>query len=421
MPGSRPQIEYTSGIIAKEAPVDLTRRAMLTGVLAAPQIRAAAPGWDSLRNEFPTHNDLLYMNAANIAPAPTSVLREYQRQLADFQANPSFQNREQYKTLAETVRTRIARYVKADAEEIAITRNTSEGSNLIAQGVRLKAGDEVLITAHNHPSNNASWKLRAEQAGATVITASVPQSAKSPSELLDSIAQRTTAKTRVIAVSHFTNVTGLMYPVRELAQLARQRGAWLHVDGAQTFGWVNLDLHALGVDSFTGSMHKWPMGPLESGILFIRRERIEQISPAILSHDYWSDDPKGIRRFELLGQRDDPRLKGMEKTFDFLERLGAAAIEARTREIAAKLRAALSKVPGAEVRGSGEPSVSGPVIKVNFPGKDLKRIYDTLWQRHKVSAALTAGGDASGIRFSPHVYNAEAEIGAVVQALREAA
>jgi isopenicillin-N epimerase len=98
------------------------------------------------------------MNAANIAPAPSSVCGEYQRQIADFQANPAFQNREQYKVLAETVRGRIAHYVKANPEEIAIMRNTSEGNNLVAQGVALKAGDEVLITSHNHPSNSDSWK-----------------------------------------------------------------------------------------------------------------------------------------------------------------------------------------------------------------------------------------------------------------------
>jgi selenocysteine lyase/cysteine desulfurase len=401
--------------------MEMTRRSLLGGAVAAAAAKAGT-SWDVLRREFPLEKDLLYMNAANIAPAPVAVWREYQRQLASFQANPAFQNREQYKTLSETVRGRIARYVKAAAEEIAVVRNTSEGSNLIAQGVRLKAGDEVLITAHNHPSNSDSWKLRAQQAGASVVTAPVPGSARAAGELLDSIAQRVTARTRVIAVSHFTNINGLMYPVRELAELAHQRGAWFHVDGAQTFGWLNLDLHALGMDSFTGSMHKWPMGPIESGMLYVRRERLEEASPAIVSHDYWSDDPKGIRKFELLGQRDDARLKGMEKAFDFLEGLGAVAIDARAREIARKLRVAVARVPGAEVRGSGEESVSGPVMKVNFPGKNLKAVYDRAWERHRLACALTASGeDVSGIRLSPHVYNTEGDVERVAEALRDAA
>ncbi len=398
--------------------MELTRRSLITTALAAPQLRAAAtPNWDLIRKEFPLKDGLLYMNAANIAPAPSSVWRQYLQTLGDFQADPSFQNREQYKTLAETVRARAARYLKTDAEEIAILRNTSEGNNLIAQGLRLKPGDEVLITAHNHPSNSDSWKLRTRQSGAVLVTAPVPIGARSPSELFDSLAQRVTPKTRVIAVSHFTNVTGLMYPVHGLAELARRHNAWLHVDGAQTFGWMNLDLHALGMDSFTGSMHKWPMGPLESGILYLKRERLEQVSPSILSHGYWTDDGKGIRRFELLGQRDDPRLKAMERTFDFLETLGPAAIEARARFLADRLRKALGNLPGAEVRGSGDPALTGPVIKVNFPGKDLKALHDRLWARLALAVALTPAGEASGIRFSPHIYNTPKEIETIAAAL----
>jgi selenocysteine lyase/cysteine desulfurase len=399
--------------------MELTRRTLLAGAFAVPASHAAAPNWDALSTQFPLKKELLYMNAANIAPAPASVWTAYMRQLADFQANPAFQNREQYKTLAETVRGRIARYVGAAPEEIAIMRNTSEGSNLIAQGVALKPGDEVLVTAHNHPSNHDSWALRARQAGASVVVARVPVDARTPGELFDSIAQRVTAKTRVVAVSHLTNVTGLLYPVRDLAALARRRGIWLHVDGAQSFGWMQLDMRALGIDSFTGSMHKWPMGPLESGILFVRQDRLEQVTPAILSHAYWADDPKGIRKFEALGQRDDPRLRGMESTFDFLDGLGPAAIEAKTREVARKLRVALSNLPGAELRGSGDESVSGPVLKVNFPGKDLKRVYDSLWERYKLAAALTPDGDVSGIRLSPHIYNTTAEIDRIGVAIRE--
>jgi selenocysteine lyase/cysteine desulfurase len=387
----------------------ITRRTLLGSSLLAP-----APA--DIRGQFMLRKGLVYMNAANIAPAPAVVWREYQRQLEDFQSDPSFQNREIYKTLAETVRARIARYVRASPEEIAITRNTSEGNNLVAQGLRLNPGDEVLITSHNHPSNTNSWNLRAKQAGASLITAPVPIYARSASELFDSLAARVTSRTRVIALSHFTNTTGLLYPVKELASLARKSNAWLHIDGAQSFGWMDLDLHALGVDSFTGSMHKWPMGPLESGVLYVRQERLEQVTPAILSVDYWSDRPVGARKFELLGQRDDPRLRAMEKTFDFLESIGAAAIEARVRDFAGKLRTALAALSGAKLVGSGEPAISGPVIKIHI--RDFQKRYDELWNRHRIAMAKTDSGDAAGLRFSPHIYNTQSDIDAVVAALK---
>jgi selenocysteine lyase/cysteine desulfurase len=361
---------------------------------------------------------LIYMNAANIAPCLTAAAEAQSRMLADFHSNPAFQNREKYKPLSESVRSRLASLLGASPDEIAILRNTSEGNNLIAQGVALKPGDEVLLTEHNHPSNFESWRLRSRLAGAGVKTMPVPILARTPAEVFDSVARGVTAKTRVIALSHFTNTTGLLYPVAELARLARQRGIWLHVDGAQTFGWMRLRLNELGADSYTGSFHKWAMGPLEAGVLYVRRESLDQINPAILSVNYWSEAPGGARKFELLGQRADPTLAAIEETLRFHESVGAAELERRTLAIATRLRTALAAVPHLELRSSGEPAVCGPVIKVLPKGRDLKPIYDGLWSRHRLAIAMTAAGEGSGLRFSPHIYNSESEIDAVVAALK---
>src|SRR5262249_2230393 len=149
--------------------------------------------------------------------------------------------------------------------EVAITRNTSEGNNLIVHGLDLKAGDEVVVTAHNHPSNLESWRLRARREGIVVVTVPVHVPAPSAGELPGSIEKALTPRTRVIAITHLTSTTGIRYPVAPIAELARRRGLFLHVDGAQTFGVLDVNLRELGCDSYTASAHKWPMGPLEAG------------------------------------------------------------------------------------------------------------------------------------------------------------
>jgi isopenicillin-N epimerase len=384
--------------------MSLSRRCLLTAAAVRPLVAL--------------QKDLLYMNAANIAPCGKAALAEYLKQLNDFQQNPSAQNREIYKPLSESVRARLAKLLGAAPDEIALTRNSSESNNLVAQGLRLQPGDEILITAHNHPSNTQSWQLRARQSGATVVTAEVPVFAKTADELLATIARKITPKTRVVALSHFTNTTGLLYPVAAVADLAHQQNAWCHVDGAQTFGWMNLHLANLKIDSFSGSFHKWPMGPLESGMLFVRAARLEELTPAILSVDYWSNKPTGARKFETLGQRDDPKLRGLEKTIEFLETTGMAKIESRALALAARLRNGVAGVPGAKLKGSGEVAVSGPVVKIDFPGQSLAAIYERLWTKHRIAIAKTDAGDAAGLRFSPHIYNTEAEIDQVLSALR---
>src|SRR5262249_10149129 len=124
--------------------------------VAADDRRAAEAFWQLLKRQFPLEDGLIYLNAANVCPASRPVLDRYAALLRDFQANPSFQNRDKYRPLRESVRTKVAALLGVAADEVAITRNTSEGTNLIVAGLDLKQGDEVVITDHNHPSNNES-------------------------------------------------------------------------------------------------------------------------------------------------------------------------------------------------------------------------------------------------------------------------
>ena len=125
-----------------------------------PALAAAAPSdyWKMVKRQFPLDSDLIYLNAANVCPASRPVMDRHLEFLRDFHANPSFQNREKYKPMYESLRAKLGRLLNAQPDEIAILRNTSEGSNTIVKGVELKAGDEIVITDHNHPSNRDSWK-----------------------------------------------------------------------------------------------------------------------------------------------------------------------------------------------------------------------------------------------------------------------
>src|SRR5262249_21233747 len=285
--------------------------------------RAAAGGpaeelrWQLVRRQFPLEDGLLYLNAANVCPASRPVLDRYAALLRDFQANPSFQNREKYRALRESVRSKVARLLGVAAGEVAITRNTSEGTNLVVRGLDLKPGDEVVITDHNHPSNNESWKLRARREGLVVRSVPVRVPARSAEDLVAGVERAITPRTRVIAITHLTSTTGLRFPIKPIAELARRRDIFLHVDGAQTFGAGAVDLKGLGCDSYAASAHKWPMGPLEAGILFVRAERVGRLWPAIVSAG-WSDGLKGARKFEAVGQQDDPRVAALGVAVDLL-------------------------------------------------------------------------------------------------------
>ena len=225
-----------------------SRRSLLRGIPALAALPAtwtaftraleAAPGppapanesyWLTVKRHFPLEEGLIYLNAANVCPASRPVMDRHLEFLRDFHANPSFQNRDKYVTLQERLRAKLAALVHVTPDEIAITRNTSEGSNVVVRGIDLKPGDEILITDHNHPSNNHSWKVRARREGLVVKSVAVPVPARSQEELIAGIEKAITPRTRVIAITHVTNTAGLQYPAKPIAQLARGRGISMHL------------------------------------------------------------------------------------------------------------------------------------------------------------------------------------------------
>jgi isopenicillin-N epimerase len=400
----------------------VTRRGLLQGAALAAAVPAIAadPDKADLRGELLLAPDLLYFNAANIAPTFRSVIAAQEREQRAFQTDPSREHREAYPIAADRLRARLGRRLGVTAEEIALVRNSSEANTVAVLGLDLKPGDEVIVTDHNHQSTLDSWRLRAKRDALVVKVLPTPFAATSPQAIADDFARAVTPRTKAIFLSHVTNVTGLLYPVGVIADVARKAGAWLHVDGAQTVGWMRLDLARLGVDSYSGSTHKWLMGPLEAGLLYVRRDRQDHLAPTMLSHGYWLTDPRNMetaQRYEVLGQRDDPKLVAIEATLDRLDALGEAWIEAQTRTKAAGMRGILAGVPGARIVGSGDPAVSGPIVTVAFPGRDVGAMRAALWKSHRLATAqAVAGGDAL-IRFSPHIYNSRDEMDRVAASL----
>ncbi|HKW98737.1 MAG TPA: aminotransferase class V-fold PLP-dependent enzyme [Bryobacteraceae bacterium] len=376
--------------------------------------------WQMVKRQYPLEDGLIYLNAANVCPASRLVLDRHVEYLRDFHANPSFQNRDKYTAMRESLRGKVARMLRVSPDEIAVTRNTSEGSNIIVKGVDLKPGDEVLITDHNHPSNNDSWRVRARRDGFTVKSLPVAIPAHSADQLVADFERAITPRTRVIAMTHVTSTTGIRYPAREIAALARKHDIFVHLDGAQTFGALDVNLSEIGCDSYSASAHKWLMGPLENGILWVREERIPQIWPSIVTAG-WSDHLKGARKFEVFGQRDDPRVVALEAAVDFINMIGMPAVEARVEALATRAKAQLHEIASVELKTNLEPQLSGGVIKFRLKNVPTKRAYDLLWEKYRLAIAMTPSGDSEGLRFSPQIYNSMDELDRAVAAVKQIA
>jgi selenocysteine lyase/cysteine desulfurase len=379
--------------------------------LAAAQTRP--PDWTSVREQFLIPDELAVMNAANLCPSPRAVLESVYTLTEGMDSRPLPTLRNEMHGAKEPVREKLAAHLRVSPEEILITRNTSESNNWVSNGLDLRGGDEVLIYAENHPSNNQAWKRKAERFGYTVHEIEQVRPHPGPDYYVEAFRAAMTPATKVISFTHLTNTSGDVFPAAELCRMARERGVLSVVDGAQTFGLFDVDLSVIQPDFYTGSAHKWPCGPKEVGVLYVNRRVHDRFWPSIYSA--YSGRVGLSRTHEGMGQRDEPAIQAFGVELDFLAGLGMAEIEARSRELASALVEGLTALDGVTVWTSSDAALRAAVVSFQPGSLEPSRVLAAL-ERDGIVAA-TRGGAQPGIRLSPHFYNSFEDVERAVSAI----
>ena len=229
--------------------------------------------WDELRQQFLIPADEVYLNNGTVGSSPAPVLRaifdSYNQTEKLDQQDPEDYPIWGYAAWNE-FRDPLAAFVGCNRDEIALVRNATEGNSYIANGIDMKAGDEVLMTDQEHPGGEQPWQLRAKRYGVVVRKVTLPKPVHDPVQVLNLFQDAITPRTRVIFFSHITTVTGAVLPAKELCALARSKGILSAVDGAHVPGMMELNLHELGCDLYSASPHKWLQAPKGTGFLFVR-------------------------------------------------------------------------------------------------------------------------------------------------------
>lgn len=402
----------------------LARRDFLKTV-GALSLAGTAGGWRTAVAEatgpspataFRFADDRVPMNAANLCPMPGAIGDAVARFTEELQRDMSAANRGRIESLKESARDGIARQLRVNPDELAIVRNTSEANSIVVQGVPLQAGDEVLLWDQNHPSNLLAWDVRARREGFSVRRFAVPVDTASVDEAVEQVAGALSSKTRVVSFTHISNVTGFRLPATEICAALRQRreDIFIHVDGAQTWGVRDVNLRELDCDSFSGSAHKWFMGPRETGLLYVREARIAELSATVVSIPWGNEVAPavaGARKFEALGQRDDAAIAALAETVAFHDALTPAGVQQRATAVADELRAALTDYELPFI-SSKHPDFTSNVVILAAKPEFLRELPQQILER---SGVITAA--VGGLRMSPHVYNTAEHAGRVAAAI----
>ena len=374
--------------------------------------------WAELRRQWLLAADRINLNCGALGCTPLPVLRAMVEHLISAESFrepdlPWF-GYEENKYIRST-REALASFVHCKVDELALTRNCTEGNNTVCHGLDLEPGDQVLLTDQEHPSGRCPWEQKAARFGGIKLNfVRLPRPPTSVGDIVKLFESALTPQTRIIVFSHMTWETGLLLPAKEICALARRHGILTHVDGAHTIGHIPLDLHDLGCDFYATNGHKWLMSPKGSGLLFIREEHLERLWVNTVAKEWRNYELKAYR-FSNLGTSNLSVVVGVNAALDFVNAIGPERIYARIHELGAQVRDRLRAYNEVRLLNASSDTFHSGLVSFTVVGGGLKRVAEECQKRYiRIGYWDDAGGR---IRVSTHVFTQQTELNAFFDAV----
>lgn len=363
--------------------------------------------WFEIQQAFSITRGITNLNNGGVSPSPrivTEALVRYTWQQEDVTAYTMWQILEPQ---CETVRTGLAEIFGCDREEIAITRNASESLEILLMGMDLKSGDEILTTTQDYPRMLTTLRQREAREGLVLKMIKVPIAPEHLDDITVEFEKAITPKTRIILISHVINITGQIMPVKSICQLARSKGIEVIVDGAHSFAHFDFKQSDLGCDYYGTSLHKWLFAPKGTGLLFVKRDKIEKIWPLMAAEKTQKDN---IRKFEEVGTHPAAPRLAIGEAILFHNGIGAKRKEERLRYLSRYWMNKLKDLPNVRFHTSWQPNQSCGIANVEIVGVDPGALSGYLMDKHKIFTTAIMHEEFKGIRITPSVYTTLKEL-----------
>src|SRR5229473_3745178 len=342
--------------------------------------------WREIRRAFDIDHGLINLNNGGVAPSPRVVQEALLRYLTVSNQAPAITMWAWIEPEIESVRRRLAGSFGCDPEEMAITRNASEALEIVQLGIPLERADEVLTTTQDYPRMITTWKQRERRDGIVLKQITFPVPPPSQDDLARRFEEAITPRTKVIHVCHITNLTGQIFPIKRICQMARGRGIEVIVDGAHAYAHFPFTRDQLDCDYYGTSLHKWLTAPIGTGFLYVRRAKIGKIWPMMAAPPEMNEN---IRKFEGIG----PERKA-----------------ARLRFLRDRWAKRLERLPGVKLLTPYDPAQSCGLASFTPAQLDVGKVASLLFDRHRIIVTPIAHPEFNCLRITPNVYTTLAEI-----------
>ena len=372
--------------------------------------------WELVKGQFKFAESLSYFNNASLGPSPIPVqgaTREYRDMLDGF---PSKYMWGDWKDEKEATRKQVADLFSVSPEESALIHSTTEGMNLIARSFDLEAGDEIIVGDHEHPSGTVAWQVWQEAKGVKLVRPQLPLMPKSVEEIVDVYRKAITPKTKIISMCHIDNTNGMILPVKEISEMAHAKGILVAVDGAQSAGMFQFDLHDLGCDFYAASSHKWLFSPKGVGVLYARNESQHHLKPLIVAREH---EDKTIRRLENYNTRNLPELLGLGSAIKFYNTLGPDTIHKRSYELKEYFVSKVKDNTKLKIKTPAAQELSCAIQVVEVIGRDVREVKKKLFEEYGIDCRPMTGFELNALRISLAVYITKKDIDYLLKALNE--
>lgn len=392
----------------------LSRREMFSGIAGTLAASYLVKGKTALAvgGEYMFAPGLIYLNTGSLGPTPRSIFDEVVKAWADLEMNPvSKAYGGTVSTLADKTREGVAGLIGCLADEVLLTRSTTNAMTIAGLGMDLSRGDRVLTTDVEHEGGSAVWKHLEKRRGIGIDRIVIAPEDHDVRSLVERFDRAITKQTKVISVSHVITSTGLRMPVREIVSLAKSRNILTIIDGAQAVGNIEVDVKAIGCDAYAAPGHKWLMAPKGTGFLYIRKEAAPQIQPV-----EWVDGTKYVNGSAGIGSQ--PLIVGLGAAIEAAKKRGIAVSEAQNLRLRNRAYEGLKKIAKIRIVSAPPGPLATALVAFRLPDAiDSSAFRNTLGPKYRVILKQTEKRWFNGMRISPHVFNTETDIDAALKAI----
>ena len=376
----------------------------------------------ALKSEFLLDPSVTFLNFGSFGACPRPVFERYQRYQLELETEPVQFIAFKGTAYLEASRKVLGTYLNCDKDDLVYVTNPSYAVNIVAKGLNLQAGDEVLTSDLEYGACDKTWAYYCEKSGARLVRQKINLPLRSKEQFLEDVFSGVSERTRVIFLSHITSTTALVFPVAEVCALARKRGILTFIDGAHAPGQIPLDLGALDADIYTGACHKWMLAPKGCSFFYAKKEVQHYFDPLVVSWGYNSSTPSASRFIDYhqnQGTRDFSAFLCTAAAIDFMNRHNWTEVAAQCRALVRRNAARFATLLNTQLLCEAESDFLAQMLSLEIQTKTPELLQAHLYNHYKIEIPVMRHGNRCYIRFSVNAFNSQHDLDRLYQALSE--